>query len=184
MAKNQEIVYSDDLISDLRYQISNQIEGKSLLACIQCGVCSSGCTVSQYIDLQPHRVVACLLLGLKDEVLNSNAIWYCSLCHRCTERCPKNVDFSFILALVRNMAVKEGNIPAEYAVSINSVLEYGFTIPYSGAMKKTIDRNRAKFGLPEVVGPKLEELVFIVKETGLEKTLEEAKKIKKKEVET
>ncbi len=179
MAKNQDIIKSTDLISDLRYQISNQIGAKSLLACIQCGVCSSGCTVSQYIDLQPHRVVACLLLGLKDKVLNSNAIWYCSLCHRCTERCPKSVDFSFILALVRNMAVKEGYIPPEYEVSINAVLQHGFTVPYSGDMKKTIDRNRAKFGLPEIIPPKLDELIFIVKETGLEKTLEDAKKKKR-----
>jgi heterodisulfide reductase subunit C len=179
MAKSKEVIKSTDLISDLRYQITNQIEGKSLLACIQCGVCSSGCTVSQYIDMQPHRIVACLLLGLKDKVLKSNAIWYCSLCHRCTERCPKNVDFSFILAMIRNMAVKEGVVPPEYEVSINSVLQHGFVIPYSGTMKNTIDRNRAKFNLPEIVPPNLDELHFIVKETGLEDILKKAKKGKK-----
>ncbi len=184
MEKTQEIIKSTDLISDLRYQISNQIGAKSLLACIQCGVCSSSCTVSEYIDLQPHRVVACLLLGLKDKILNSNAIWYCSLCHRCTERCPKNVDYSFILALLRNMAVKEGHIPPEYEITINSLLEHGFTVPYAGMLKKSINRNRDKFNLPEIVTPNLEEIEFIVKETGLKKILEDVKKGKRKEVKT
>jgi heterodisulfide reductase subunit C len=174
----KEVMKSTELVSDLRYQISEAIEGKSLLACIQCGVCSSGCTVSEYIDMQPHRIVACLLLGLKEKVLNSNAIWYCSICHRCTERCPKNVDFSFILAHVRNLAAKEGHVPPEYAVTVNSLLEYGYVVPYSGAMKKTIDRNREKFGLPQIVTPKLEEVEYIIKETGLKKVLEDAKTLR------
>ena len=103
----ENVMSSKDLDLNLRYEISQKVGAKSLLKCIQCGVCSSGCTVTEYVDLQPHRVVACLLLGLRNKVLTSNAIWTCSLCHRCTERCPKGVDYSFILALLRNMAVKD-----------------------------------------------------------------------------
>ena len=113
---------ASDLDRDFRYEISEKVGAKSLLKCIQCGVCSSGCTVTEYVDMQPHRVVASCLLGLRKEVLSSQAIWTCSLCHRCTERCPKNVDYSFILALLRNMAVKEGTITKEYS---------GTFMPYS-----------------------------------------------------
>ena len=156
-----------DLDHNFRYEISEKVGAKSLLKCIQCGVCSSGCTVTEYVDLQPHRVVASCLLGLREEVLSSNAIWTCSLCHRCTERCPKNVDYSFILALLRNMAVKEGNVPIEYSATINTIYNNGFVVPYTGGMKTTIDRRRNKMDLPEIVGPNLDEIQFIIKETGL-----------------
>lgn len=164
----EKTMSSKELDHDLRYEISNKVGAKSLLKCIQCGVCSSGCTVSEFIDLQPHRVVASLLLGLKDVILSSNAIWTCSLCHRCTERCPKGVDYSFILALIRNLAVKEGNIPSEYSDTIKVINKNGFVVPYHGGLKKTIDRRREKFGLPIVEPPNLEDITFIIKETGLE----------------
>ena len=156
-----------DLDKNFRYEISAKVGAKSLLKCIQCGVCSSGCTVTEYVDMQPHRVVASCLLGLKDEVLSSQAIWTCSLCHRCTERCPKNVDYSFILALLRNMAVKEGTIPKEYSVTVVTLYNNGFVVPYTGGLKDNIDRRRKRMGLPELIPPNLDEIRFIIEETGL-----------------
>ena len=158
---------ASELDHNFRYEISEKVGAKSLLKCIQCGVCSSGCTVTEYVDLQPHRVVASCLLGLKEEVLTSNAIWTCSLCHRCTERCPKNVDYSFILALLRNMAVKEGRIPKEYSTTVVTLYHNGFVVPYTGGLKDNIDRRRDRMGLPQIVPPKLEEIQFIIEETGL-----------------
>jgi heterodisulfide reductase subunit C len=156
-----------DLDKNFRYEISAKVGAKSLLKCIQCGVCSSGCTVTEYVDMQPHRVVASCLLGLKDEVLSSQAIWTCSLCHRCTERCPKNVDYSFILALLRNMAVKEGTIPKEYSITVVTLYNNGFVVPYTGGLKDNIDRRRKRMGLPELIPPNLDEIRFIIEETGL-----------------
>lgn len=158
---------ASDLYTNFRYEISEKVGAKSLLKCIQCGVCSSGCTVTEYVDMQPHRVVASCLLGLKDEVLSSQAIWTCSLCHRCTERCPKNVDYSFILALLRNMAVKEGTVPKEYSGTVVTIYNNGFVVPYTGGLKDNIDRRRKKMGLPQIVPPNLEEIRFIIEETGL-----------------
>ncbi len=158
---------SSDLDRNFRYEISEKVGAKSLLKCIQCGVCSSGCTVTEYVDMQPHRVVASCLLGLRKEVLSSQAIWTCSLCHRCTERCPKNVDYSFILALLRNMAVKEGKIPKEYSGTVEVIYDNGFVVPYTGGLKDNIDRRRKRMGLPEIVPPNLDEIRFIIKETGL-----------------
>jgi heterodisulfide reductase subunit C len=158
---------ASDLDNKFRYEISEKVGAKSLLKCIQCGVCSSGCTVTEYVDMQPHRVVASCLLGLRDEVLSSQAIWTCSLCHRCTERCPKNVDYSFILALLRNMAVKEGTVPKEYSGTVVTIYNNGFVVPYTGGLKDNIDRRRNKMGLPQIVPPNLKEIQFIIEETGL-----------------
>jgi heterodisulfide reductase subunit C len=117
--------------------------------------------------MQPHRVVASCLLGLKEEVLTSQAIWTCSLCHRCTERCPKNVDYSFILALLRNMAVQRGKIPKEYLGSIVTIYNNGFVVPYTGGLKDNIDKRRKRLGLPQLTSPNLDEIRFIIEETGL-----------------
>ena len=156
-----------ELDPKFRYEISEKIGAKSLLKCIQCGVCSSGCTVTEYVDMQPHRVVASCLLGLKEEVLTSQAIWTCSLCHRCTERCPKNVDYSFILALLRNMAVQGGKIPKEYLGSIVTIYNNGFVVPYTGCLKDNIDKRRKRLGLPQLTSPNLDEIRFKIEETGL-----------------
>lgn len=163
----EEIIDAEDLNKDFRYEISKKVGAKSLLKCIQCGVCSSGCTVTEYVDLQPHRVVASCLLGLKDKVLSSTAIWTCSLCHRCTERCPKGVDYSFILALLRNIACKEGNCPEEYRSTIQTIHDNGYVVPYTGGLATNIDRRRKRFGLPKFVPPDLKEIDIIMEETGI-----------------
>lgn len=162
---------STELNEDFRYEISQKVGAKSLLKCIQCGVCSSGCTVTEYVDMQPHRVVASCLLGLKEEVLSSNAIWTCSLCHRCTERCPKGVDYSFILALLRNLAAQEGKVPKEYSSTVEVIYDNGFVVPYTEGMKRTIDRRRERMGLPEIVPPNLDEIRYIIEETGLKEMI-------------
>ncbi len=163
----EDLLDAKELNKDFRYEISGKIGAKSLLKCIQCGVCSSGCTVTEYVDLQPHRVVASCLLGLRDKVLSSRAIWTCSLCHRCTERCPKGVDYSFILALLRNIACKEGNCPEEYRGTIQTIHDNGFVVPYTGGLATNIDRRRKRFGLPKIVPPDLKEIEIIMEETGI-----------------
>ncbi|MFO8018436.1 MAG: 4Fe-4S dicluster domain-containing protein [Promethearchaeia archaeon] len=156
-----------DLDKDFRYEVAEKVGAKTLLKCIQCGVCSSGCTVTEYVDMQPHRVVASCLLGLKDEVLSSQSVWTCSLCHRCTERCPKGVDYSFILALLRNLAAEEGRIPDEYSGTVDVISENGFVVPFTGRMKKNINRRRENMGLPKISAPNLDDINYILEKTGL-----------------
>ena len=70
------------------------------------------------------------------------------------------------------MAVKEGNIPDEYSSTIKVIYDNGYVVPYTGGMKTTIDRRRSKMGLPEIIGPNLDEIQLIIKETGLGKLTE------------
>lgn len=171
----QSVKEANELDHNFRYEISEKVGAKTLLKCIQCGVCSSGCTVTEFVDLQPHRMVASILLGLKDKVLSSQAIWTCSLCHRCTERCPKNVDYSFILAQLRNLAAKEGKIPEEYSGTAEVLMDSGFVVPFEGRMKETINRRRTSIELPEMDGPDLDEIDFIMDKTGLKDMIEKNK---------
>jgi NADPH-dependent glutamate synthase beta subunit-like oxidoreductase len=49
-------------------------------------------------------------MGLKDRLLGSEAIWYCSNCDTCAFVCPQEVQFSSVVRVLREMAVKEGYV--------------------------------------------------------------------------
>jgi hypothetical protein len=75
------------------------------------------------------------------------------------------------------MAVKEGKIPKEYSTTVEVIYDNGFVVPYTGGLKDNVDRRRQRMGLPEIMGPNLDEIRFIIEETGL------GHLVKKKEVE-
>lgn len=71
------------------------------LLCLQCGMCSAGCPYNGVHDhADPRKFMRQLILGMREEVLNSTFIWACTECGRCTQECPMNVE---ILTLVRTI---------------------------------------------------------------------------------
>lgn len=86
-------------------------EGKlNLAACLQCGRCSSGCTMRAETDILPHQLNRMVLLGLEGRILASKAIWTCASCHTCVSRCPMKVDTPALIDKLRAMA---SDAPAE-----------------------------------------------------------------------
>jgi heterodisulfide reductase subunit C len=75
-----------------------------LASCLQCGRCSSGCTMRLETDLLPHQIVRLAQLGLKDELLRSKHIWLCASCHTCVSRCPMKVDTPALIDKLREQA--------------------------------------------------------------------------------
>jgi hypothetical protein len=65
------------------------------------------------------------------------------------------------------MCVKEGRIPKEYSGTVVTIYNNGFVVPYTGGLKDNIDRRRNRMGLPQLTGPNLDEIRFIIEETGL-----------------
>jgi heterodisulfide reductase subunit C len=87
-----------------------EISGQNLLACNQCGKCSSGCPVAFALDLLPNQIIRMAQLGLED-VLQAQAIWTCASCQTCISRCPKNVDLPRVMEALRQIAMERGNTP-------------------------------------------------------------------------
>ena len=80
-------------------------EGRlNLTLCLQCGRCSSGCTMRQETDILPHQLNRMVALGMKDELLASKAIWACISCNTCVSRCPMQVDTPALVDALRTMA--------------------------------------------------------------------------------
>jgi NADPH-dependent glutamate synthase beta subunit-like oxidoreductase len=54
-------------------------------------------------------------MGLKDRLLGSDAIWYCSHCDTCAFVCPQDVQFSSVVRVLREIAVKDAYVdPAAF----------------------------------------------------------------------
>ena len=108
-----------------------QRSGEKISACFQCEKCTNGCPVTFAMDIAPHKVMRCVHLGLKDEVLHSDTIWVCASCETCTTRCPNGIDISHVMDTLRQLSKRQGIKPAQYSIPIfhstflNSVKRHG-----------------------------------------------------------
>lgn len=76
----------------------------NLASCLQCGRCSSGCTMRLETDILPHQLNRMVALGLTEQMLSSKAIWACVSCHTCVSRCPMKVDTPTLIDRLRQKA--------------------------------------------------------------------------------
>lgn len=91
------------------------ISGQNVFDCYQCGICSSGCPVTDYMDYSPNQVIRLIQLGCVDEILNSRTIWICSTCLQCSARCPKGIEVAKVMEALRtiNLRQREGTLKPE-----------------------------------------------------------------------
>jgi heterodisulfide reductase subunit C2 len=109
-------------IATVRGVFTQQVETISqstLLACNQCGKCSSGCAIAPSLDILPNQVIRLAQLGIED-VLDCQMIWACAACMNCVAHCPKGIDLPRIMEALRLIAMqKKGDrlavnqVPAE-----------------------------------------------------------------------
>lgn len=84
-------------------------DGRDIKKCIQCGTCTASCQVSRHVPgFGPRRVIAKALLGLKEELLSSDEIWYCARCQYCVANCRKDIRPGDIITAIRTIAIREG----------------------------------------------------------------------------
>lgn len=85
--------------------------GEHLNSCFSCGACSGICPVSQAIpDFDPRKIIHMIRMGMKDRLLGSDFLWYCSQCQSCVFVCPQDVRFAEIMAALTKMALQEGYV--------------------------------------------------------------------------
>jgi heterodisulfide reductase subunit C len=84
-------------------------EGKDIEKCIQCGMCTASCAVGEAVaGFGPRRIIAMVLLGLREEVLSSDEIWYCARCQCCVADCRKDIRPGDIITAIRTVAIRAG----------------------------------------------------------------------------
>jgi len=95
--------------------------------CLTCGVCSSSCPVSGVDDFDPRKVVRMLSLGLMDEVVESRWPWICTLCGRCNQVCPMEIDIAMLVRHVRSQRDRD-KVPGILQKGVVNALTTGNTL--------------------------------------------------------
>lgn len=79
-------------IKPLPKEIKDQLANLNLNMCLTCGTCAGGCPATGIMDMDPRKFVRMLALGFYEQAVNSNWVWVCTMCKRCQEACPMDVD--------------------------------------------------------------------------------------------
>lgn len=147
--------------------------GETLTLCYQCGTCASSCPVARLTKrFNPRIILKDAILGNKEKVLNEDAIWLCSSCFNCQERCPQEIEIADIIYALRNMAIKEKRAPQAFIDMASNLAESGRVVPLANF---TI-RRRERSGLPTIMAPDTDALNKIMSATDFTSILEQAKK--------
>lgn len=68
--------------------------------------------MAEHMDLPPHRLFRLAQLGHLEKAARSEAIWLCVSCYTCSARCPQSVRCVTIMDGLREMALRDGLVPA------------------------------------------------------------------------
>ena len=103
-------------------EVASQPGGENLKRCFACGSCTLSCPVAEVeASYSPRRIIHMILLGLKEEVLRSKAIWYCLTCYRCQVRCPQEVKYPEIMRVLRKLAVEQGYVEPGFVRAVQDI---------------------------------------------------------------
>jgi heterodisulfide reductase subunit C len=153
------------------------IGGHGISYCYQCGYCNERCPIHRRVGsrFNPRDIVLLAALGAKDAILNHPdpfTIWGCTACETCDEVCPSEIHITDIIALAKNLAIKEGKAPAYYGTVGNGVMSNGMLIPPQAA----IEKRREKLGVGPSPKIPVDEIKTLCEATGLPAVMEKLKK--------
>ena len=114
--------------------------------CFQCGTCGGGCPSGRRTPYKVRQIVRKCLLGLKEEVITDDALWMCTTCYTCQERCPRSVKIVEIIKKARNVAAHAGYMAKPHKMTGVFVINTGHAVPINDAAKSL----RSQIGLSEV----------------------------------
>ena len=96
------------------------------------------------------------------EVLASEEIWMCASCYTCVDRCPRDVDFTYVSLALRNLAAREGFIPDALRMMGNTILQTGLVYKMPASRLKA----REKHGLPPLPSTDVKQVRELLEAVG------------------
>jgi len=147
-------------------EVTSRHGGETLMACYQCGTCASSCPVARLdARFNPREIIKLSLLGEKEEVVSGDAIWLCTSCFNCQERCPQNVEIADLIYALRNIAIETGHSPNIYSDFASALIAEGRIVQIS----KFVEKKREEYGLPPLKPVGIDALNKILSATGFTK---------------
>ena len=159
-----ESIVLTELDKDFKYEVAARPGAGFFKRCFSCGTCTASCPVSEIDErFNPRLFIRQALMGMKEQLLSSQMLWYCTQCYTCYARCPQDVRFTDVMAVLRDMAVEQGYVPQDMKDRIKKVdllaqkLRHGITDYLlssisgddTGAVKKELSKELAG-GLEEL----------------------------------
>jgi len=146
-----------------KHEVMKERDGETLKICFQCGTCTSSCPTARFSDsYRPRTVLRMAQLGLRRKALSSPTLWLCTACFTCTDRCPQDVEVASVLRVLRNIAIREGQIPPIYAELASNIYETG----YAYKIPEQRQKKRQEVGLPPLPKPSLDKVDRLMELVG------------------
>jgi NADPH-dependent glutamate synthase beta subunit-like oxidoreductase len=102
-------INQSELAPQFKFELTAMPGGELLKRCFECGACTGICPVSAAEPaFDPRKILHMIKLGLKQQLLRSELLWYCTHCDFCAFSCPQEIRFSMLVDALRELAVKEG----------------------------------------------------------------------------
>lgn len=145
--EKDEIIDVSHLVPGFRAEIVAEPGGERFMRCFSCGTCVAGCPVAGRTEkYNPRRIIRMALLGMRPEVLTSEFVWLCSSCYTCHERCPQDVHIPDLMHAIRNIAVREGHVPAAFRQQAELLRNHGRLYEITDFENE----RRKEWGLPSI----------------------------------
>lgn len=164
-----ETLQSSHFDPDFPREIMSHHGGEKLSLCYQCGTCAGSCPSGKLTDMFKIRnLIKMSLLGMRREVLSSDAIWLCSSCYTCQERCPQGIEIADLMLAIRNIAFREGYGAKGTITQGAALIEDGRLVK----MTSLTEKKRITYGLPPAPSTGVEAIKKITKATGFDELIE------------
>jgi heterodisulfide reductase subunit C len=107
---------------DFRDLVAEKIGLEVIKPCYTCGSCTGVCPVREVVeDFDPRRMIHMIVLGMKQEILSSDLIWFCCLCNSCYTVCPQGIKFSRVAQELQRMAVENGHVNDDFRKEVETL---------------------------------------------------------------
>ncbi|MBN1900721.1 4Fe-4S dicluster domain-containing protein [Candidatus Sumerlaeota bacterium] len=98
-------IKTEEVLSDLIHKIID-ISGTNIWKCYQCGKCSAGCPMVDFMELLPHQVIRLAQIGKWKEICEANTAWICAACLTCSVRCPRGIKIAEVMEALRQVVLR------------------------------------------------------------------------------
>ncbi|MBU2549256.1 MAG: (Fe-S)-binding protein [Proteobacteria bacterium] len=102
-----DVLKLGDKKRELRQVVEQLVPDGNLGLCLTCGTCASGCPATGLMDLDPRKLIRMAVLGLDDELLKHPWVWVCTMCKRCQDACPMNINIPQLVYYLRSQWPRE-----------------------------------------------------------------------------
>lgn len=92
--------------------------------CVTCAFCSGSCPASGIDGFDPRMLVRMISLGLVEELVESRWAWICTLCGKCENVCPMEIDIADLVRKIRSLRDRE-KVPGILHKGLVAALETG-----------------------------------------------------------